>query len=503
MINNANWDDVLANEDAYIHIDLICSLNRAGLAQNATVSFTNADLDSSGLIIDNRGFSDYSVGNFSSTMIKFSIVEPDARIYIIQPKTIINLRLSVRRRSDDSTITGFVNAGKFMILSVESTNNNSLVTVTAYDAVNAVLKTQRYISSSPAQQSFSNVFSWGSVSIGGISLTILRALSEDARMNSLLMDASKLRSKNRTWHEVLCAFLAGAGVNAFLHREGSNEYLAIYELQNISSITDEPLGSRATAGSLVYDLSNNSISGLTANVENDVSQTYGGGNTFVVKLLDAAIVDSSTAQTIYNNIGNGGSKRFDNVVASDVEVSPLIENGDVVSIEQSDGTFFNFAISGYRKTIRGGNCWCELLSPNNGTNTTMLTDQGTTGLTEVQYPAFTPTPIYEGDRFFKIERIILTSASTMPLWIRFQNGGIGAFSYTYTSTSGASTTVTSANAVVLSTDYPVIHDESTGEYYVENVIFLITTNWRTNVAEVTNIDIGSLSSGRLKMYKIA
>lgn len=503
MINDANWDDALANENAYIYIDLQCTLNRAGTAGSSIVRFTNDDLDSSGLIVDNRGFSDYSVGNFSSTMIKFSIVEPDARAYIIQPNTKINLQLSVRNRTNNTAITSSVNAGHYIISNIETKGDGSLITVTAYDVVNALAKTNKLVSSAPSSQQFSDVFTWGTASIGGLGFLIMQALQTDARMNSLLMDGSKLASKNRTWHELLCAYLAGAGLNAFNHCLGSTERMAVYELQNISSVTDEPLGARATAGSLVYDLSNSSASGLTAKVENSDSYTYGGGNTLVVKLLDAAIADSSTPQTIYNNIGNGGSKQFDNVVARDVEVSPLVENGDIVSIEQDDGTWFNFAISGYRKTIRGGNCWCELLAPNNGTNTTMLAKTGTTGLTEVPYNAFTPSPVYEGSRFFSIAKFVLTNANTMPLWIRFQNSEIGAFSYTYLSTSGATSTVSSANAVVLSMDFPVVHDTSTGEYYVENVMFMITSGMRTDIADITNIDISSMSSSRLKMYKIA
>ena len=122
----SNWDSTIARGDYVYKIRLWVSYGN----DFHYITLTDNDF-MSGLTIDNRGYSDLSVGNISSTMIEFEVVDIGSKVYMLTAGATIRLYMSVKSGSYTSSEAYM---GYFIIDNVVSTGN--IVKVTAYDSIN-------------------------------------------------------------------------------------------------------------------------------------------------------------------------------------------------------------------------------------------------------------------------------------------------------------------------------------------------------------------------------
>ena len=482
----SNWDSVIARGDYVYRIRMAVQY---GNQYSHSIAIRDDEL-MSGLTIDNRGYDDLSVGNVSSTMIEFEVVDIGSKVYMLVEGMLIRLWISVQSGSYTSSEAFF---GIFTIDNVVTTG--STVKVTAYDAMNYL---NRVITPS-----------FGDITLPSIEYLVTdyngqrmipSSVYNDPRMTSLTISGSS-RKKDYKLRDVLSAFFAYGAYNVFLHPQSSWQQASLftlYEISNDVSVTDPPLGEICTAATLKMSESSTFVTGVLLSNGQTSSQSSSGW-LLNVDVIDAVDVSQSMANTVFANLSSSiGSLTSTNIEATGAEISPLIENGDIVSVDNGDGTYTNFKIAGYRKVINGS-CWCDLLSPSNGSNVTEAKASGTSSMTEVSYTTFTPTFEYLGNNIVKFGRYVLSGAA--PTWV-YNGFQYIYFGITYKKADGtqASTSSNACFMLIINKYEPVKYDSATGKYYVDEVIAHVSGIPSTAVEIVgTTLSLSS-SNSNCKLY---
>lgn len=457
----SNWDSTIARGDYVYKIRLWVSYGN----DFHYITLTDDDF-MSGLTIDNRGYPDLSVGNISSTMIEFEVVDIGSKVYMLTAGATIRLYMSVKSGSYTSSEAYM---GYFIIDNVVSTGN--IVKVTAYDSINDANKPliTGGLPSDVTLYSLRNKMVDGS----GRSM-IPSSVYNNPRISSFSIPKSNLDAKNYKLRDVLSAFFAYGAYNVFLHPANSASNVSsftLYEISNELSTTSQPLGEVCTVETLKVDESSTFITGVLLS-NNNASYQSNSGWMLNVDMIDAVNVSQSMADSIFANLSSSiGSLTSTNIEVSGAEVSPLIENGDIVSIDNGDGTYTNFKIAGYRKIING-KCWCDLSTPSTGSNVTENTTSDTSSMTNVSYVTFNPTIEYLGNGMVKFGRYVLNVSGTAPTWVYNRLYASLYFGITYKKADGtqASTSSTACAMLVIHRYQPVKYDSATGKYYVDDVI---------------------------------
>lgn len=465
MLNKpSDWDSVIALGD----YSYATRMNVTYGNYQHTITITDAEI-MSGIVLDNRGYQDLSVGNISSTMLEFEAVDIGSKVYMLVPGATIDLYIQVK---SGNTLSNSSYMGCFFVDSV--VESQGFVKVTAYDALN-------YIDS----------IDWlypitGDVTIDKLNTTAANyknkshlptSVTTDPRLTSLSVPQSNFAGKNYKSREVLGAFFAYGAYNAFLHPKGYSvaSDVLTYEISNELTTTEEPKGEVCTVSSLETGDTNTFITGISL-TNNNGNYRYNTGWLLNVDMIDAIDISQEMANTIFSNLSSGyGALSCARVEATGAEVSPLIENGDVVSVDNGDGTYTNFKATGYRKVING-KCWCDLFARGDTSNVISIDSSGTSGMTQVSYQTFKPTMEYLGNGIVKFGRYVLTTGSNSPLWVYNSFYASSSFGITYKTATGsqASTSSTACRMLVINRYEPVSYDASTGQYYIDGIIGHVT-----------------------------
>lgn len=454
----SNWDSVIARGDYVYRIRMTVTYG------NETHSITLTDEDfMSGLIIDNRGYSDLSVGNVSSTMIEFTLVDIGSKVYMLTAGAIIRLFIYVQSGSYASS-RAFL--GYFTVDNVVTAGDT--VKVTAYDGLNylnAILSNGSDITISSLQTAIRDYSG---------SPMVPSSVYNDPRINTLTIPASRL-TKDYKVRDVFGTFLAYGAYNAFLHPNTSStaSNVTLYEISNDATVTETPQGEICTVATLKFGETSTFVTGVLLS-NGQASYQSSSGWLLNVNVIEAVDVSQSMADTVFEHLSSTiGSLTSTNIEVTGAEISPLIENGDIVSVDNGDGTYTNVKIAGYRKVING-TCWCDLLAPSNGSNVTEIKSANTSSMTQVSYTTFTPTFEYLGNGIVKFGRYVLSGTS--PTWIYNSLFASVSFGITYKKADGtqASTSSTACKMLVINRYEPVKYDSTTGKYYVDEVVAHVT-----------------------------
>lgn len=482
----SNWDSVIARGDYVYRIRMTV---KQPFDTAHTITFTDDEL-MSGLFIDNRGYEDLSVGNISSTMIEFELVDIGSKVYMLTRGKIINLYISVQSGSYES---GRAFLGYFTIDNVVVTGNT--VKVTAYDGMMFINRIIR--AGYPSNITLYTLSSW--VRDHENRQMIPSSVYNDPRISSLTIPSSNL-TKDYKVIDALRTFFAYGAYNVFLHPVSSSTQsrFTLYEISSDLDKTETPLGEICTAATLKNDESSTLVTGVMLS-NGQIGYQSSSGWLLNVGVIDAVNVSQSMADTVFANLSSSiGSLTSTNIEVTGAEISPLIENGDVASIDNGDGTYSNFKIAGYRKVING-TCWCDLLAPNNGGNIIDMPASDTSSMTEVGYTTFTPTFEYLGNRIVKFGRYVLSGST--PTWV-YNNFKSISFGITYKKADGteASTSSTACGMLIINKYEPVKYDSATGKYYVDEVIAHVS-GIPSDAVEIVGTTLSlSSSNSNCKLY---
>lgn len=489
----SNWDTTIARGE-YVY-----KVSMSVWKGNSTHSITINDTDfMSGLVIDNRGYSDLSVGNISSTVIEFEVVGIGSKSYMLTAGATIELSVSVKSGTYSSN-SAFL--GQFFIDNV--VQNGDVIRVTAYDDAN-------YLDRVNSSSGLTGNVTLSSLrdkirSLSNGALMLPSSIYNNSRISSFSIPASNLSGKNYGFRNVLSSYFAYGAYNVFVHpssSSGSAGSYQLYEIANEVSTTDQPLGEVCTAASLKTDNSSTFITGVLLSNGN-TSYRVNSGWLMNVDMIDAVDVSQTMANTIFANLSSSiGSLTSDYIEVSGAEVSPLVENGDTVSIDNGDGTYTNFKIAGYRKVING-KCWCDLRTPNNGSNVTPdLSSPSTSSMTAVSYTTFTPSLEYLGNGMVRFGGYVLSVSGAAPRWVYNNLYASVSFGITYKKADGtqASTGSTACKMYVINKYEPVKYDSAAQRYYVDDVIAHIT-GLTIDTVEIVSTTLSLNSSNNdMKLY---
>jgi hypothetical protein len=362
MIEKPTGWDALANDlESMLEIRLHCELT-----SNVTINYFNRNLNSCS--ISHSLFYDFSVGNACSQRLQFTII--DAVNDFANFKRGQKITLDIRY-SKGSTITSWIQRGIFFIDSATLVDNNN-VAIIAYDAIYFTQDYTGQFAAIPSDHIFENYLYALRSSMGGSS----RFFSYTDAMSTDIWDYSVLNSNYvslydySNWmlkyvkttaatadtpgREVLSTVAALSGGNFAL--DCANK-LHLYKLPELPTITTRPTGTVITASSLRYDRTSQAV---TAVMAGDRASSYGW-------LVNAPInndyeVTKSIAFGVYQNVFEGRKSSATilkslygvNVLASGVYASPLLELGDIVSVDIGNGQYYNFTACEYNFDLIGG-----------------------------------------------------------------------------------------------------------------------------------------------------
>lgn len=345
----SGWNDIVNGGDFTLNVYLIIEV-----FDGATWTVTNSNIELNSCVIEHSAFSDLSIGNACSAMLKAKLVDIGANVDALKIGQKVELRVGVKSRVS-GTWSASASLGVFFIASIDRRGDGCAM-ITAYDGMSKLDNVMCGNSSAASLQSILNdaLTNYGLVFQTGTFYSKTR-ITGTAINASFSVPASFEQKSVRKLLENVAAL---SGSNLIVNR---HNYLAYCDIGNATSITDEPLGIICTAESLNY---RDNLAPVTSVRLASGSDIYDSGTGYVI----TGNVESELSPTIakakhaYSEIEeNATDSHFSDVQAQGVYISPLFELGDIASIRLNDGTYFNFRIMGYRMTLNGWG-WAELMA---------------------------------------------------------------------------------------------------------------------------------------------
>lgn len=491
-----NWDALWALEDTVLEIDINVHYYQVNLSSthqysglyspgsSFTIDFTNEDLASGGVTVEHMSSDGATVGNANAAQLTFTLVDPGGNAEFLRERQQISLYVRLR---NGNTTTQWVPQGIFFIDSI-NVNRDGSVDVTAYDPIyiNGERKTT-YVTDS----TFKAIFNTGYIAgnIGRNSPAI-----NDDRISGYEYSLD-YRSSKVSYKELCGVAAAYAGADMIVNKQAK---LALVDIGNNVSITDEPLGCVVTAESVFSATTPTTVGGIRVKSGDTVYENYYGSN-LTVDYPELQNPSSELTATIF---GNMLAKNNNRVFVCGTEVygaviTPLLEIGDIVSVLQDDGKYLNFKLHGYRVQY-AGHCYGEL---NGGINEQYLEPFKYNG-TWKRIRASEQNPVVKkiGDSMFSISPIVFDndvvspSSPPYPSIARYGNGSVGYFNATCLMKNGNIQTISMRGSLM--DEYFPLYDSITSpqdgiasnSYYIKDVKYASYSSL-ANVQEVLSTEL--------------
>ena len=359
-----NWNTLWANPSALLDILITVKLNA-----DISATFDNSDLVS----CDMQGalFSDVSIGNACSCSLSIVIKEGEADYYTFQKDQ--EIKLSCRLRLD-STTTDYVPQGTYYIDSVELKENGD-IKIVAYDSI---MRTAEYVSqvfgsSSCTFSAYLDRLSTMYDSMFDYSVLTAQPAAHQSSYSSTVGN-TKINAHDSELaaftplRDILASVAGYAGGNIALDKSGKAH---LFRFDDGPTVTTTPLGEVFTAASLKRSQNKlfNNIRTEYESPSSSVGRVKRDGSGYNVKmyangkaLIQGAYFDYNVLT--YNlNLGTT-SKQLQSarIQTGGAYISPLVELGDVVSLDIGGGEYLNYILSEYKLSLVGG-CWGEINIP--------------------------------------------------------------------------------------------------------------------------------------------
>ena len=427
-----NWDALWALEDTVLEIDINVHYYQVNLlsshqyyGMNApgaslTIDFTNSDLANGGVTVEHMSSDNTTVGNANAAQLTFTLVDPGENAEFLRERQQISLYVRLR---NGNTTTQWVPQGMFFIDSI-NVNRDGSVDVTAYDPIyiNGERKTTYNTSST-----FKAIFNTGNI-VGNIGMNSTAINDERISGYEFSLD---YRTSKVSYNELCSVAAAYAGADMIVNKHAK---LELIDIGNNVSVTDEPLGYVVTAESVYSATTPTTVGGIRVKSGETVYDDWFGSN-LSVDYPELQNPSSEVAATIYSNMLAKNNNRV-YICGTEVYgavITPLLEIGDIVSVLQDDGKYFNFKLHGYRIQY-AGYCYGELQG---GINERYLESYSYSGSWKrIHASEQSPTVRVIGDRMFSISPIVFDndvvspSSPPYPSIVRLNKGILGYFTAT-------------------------------------------------------------------------
>lgn len=348
-----NWNTLWANQNSTLEVRLVLATGVNYSVNLAT--FTNENLAS--CTLEASLFNGVSIGNVCSARLRFVLKDMSASFGVFEENQRVTFTCRLR---SGNTYSGYANQGVYYIQQFTLQENGD-IEIIAYDEL---YKMQDYVSQQTGNLSVNSYLSRMS-SMYGIACSTLFFTSTALYDTTNIMSTSgstqisgmliKSTAADIGFRKVLQTIAALAGGNVAINK--SNR-MWFYRLDEGASITSEPLGTIVTVSSLYKDDRPTVITGI--DLETD-GTTYPSSSGWRIhgQSTNKVSADGSRelAATAYRNfMADKLNVRVSNVRCDGAFITPLIELGDIVSVDLGDGTYYNFMLTDYALNYSGG-CW--------------------------------------------------------------------------------------------------------------------------------------------------
>ena len=351
----SNWNTLWANQNSTLEVRLVLATGVNYSVNLAT--FTNENLAS--CTLEASLFNGVSVGNVCSARLRFVLKDMSASFGMFEENQRITFTCRLRR---NYSYSGYANQGVYYIQQFTLQENGD-IEIIAYDEIT---KIQDYVSQQTTNVQF------------GTYLSRLKdmynyAFSRTDLVNTALYDTTnimyqyasstttvlgmlvKSTASELGARKVMQTIAALAGGNIAIDKSNN---LKLYRLDEGASITSEPLGTVVTVSSLYRDDRPTTLTGI--DLETD-GTTYPSSSGWRIRGQSTNKVSAdgsrTLAETAYRNFkADKLNVRVSNVRCDGAYITPLIELGDIVSVDLGNGTYYNFTLTDYALTYSGG-CW--------------------------------------------------------------------------------------------------------------------------------------------------
>lgn len=367
-----NWNRYYGNQRTSLEVNIGIRVSKESSVRQQYLFYGNDDIDGNGVVLEHKLFDDYSIGNACAAMLSFTVKGRSEEARLIRKGQILVFRVRLRHRQTSIyaySYSGYAPQGRYIVDSVTSYEDGSFKVI-AYDYLMLldgidVSGTNWMGSNAPVYAEYlkdkydnATLTSFLLVGPGGGASS---SFPYDDRIMYALMPQSLSTVAARDVFKSLAAF-GGSNLTANKNAKG-----VLISPSNESSFTQQPLGTVVTAASLETKENMGTIAGVMLN-SGSTSLFSSEGYLVRGNVLPDFYANVQDTVDAYENMlsGNDNVRKFDNVVVSGATVTPLVELGDVVSVEVGDG-YFNFTLCGYRLTYcsgEGGYCCYGELSAN-------------------------------------------------------------------------------------------------------------------------------------------
>ena len=350
-----NWNTLWANQNSTLEVRLVLATGVNYSVNLAT--FTNDNLAS--CTLEASLFNGVSIGNVCSARLRFVLKDMAASFGMFEENQRITFTCRLRR---NYSYSGYAKQGVYYIQQFTLQENGD-IEIIAYDEIT---KIQDYISQQTANTQLSSYlsrlnsmykYSFSTGELGNTELydttnIMYQYASSNTKVLGMLVKstASELGAR-----KVLQTIAALAGGNIAINKSNN---LKLYRLDEGASITSEPLGTVVTVSSLYRDDRPTVITGIDLETDGTTYPSSSGWRIHGQSTNKVSADGSRTlAETAYRNfMADKMNVRVSNVRCDGAYITPLIELGDIVSVDLGNGTYYNFTLTDYALTYSGG-CW--------------------------------------------------------------------------------------------------------------------------------------------------
>lgn len=353
-----NWNTLWANPSALLDILITVRLN-----DNISVAFDNSDLVS----CDMQGalFSDVSIGNACSCSLAIVIKEGEADYQTFAQGQEINLSCRLRL---GSTTTSYVSQGTYYIDTAELRENGD-IRIVAYDSI---VRTAEYVSQAFGNSNTSTFSAYlDRLSTMYDGMFDYSELTAQATVSGTIGNIQIYAQKDDyaafiPFRDVLATVAGQAGGNIALDKSGKAH---LYRFDNGPTVTTTPLGEVFTAATLKRS-QNKMFNSIRADYESYSKHvTFNGAGYNIPIYRTGKVIDIQNnfngASTVVNNMYYGLSVKqlaSAKIQTSGAYINPIVELGDIVSLDIGGGEYLNYILSEYKLSLVGG-CWGEINVP--------------------------------------------------------------------------------------------------------------------------------------------
>lgn len=350
----SNWNTLWANQNSTLEVRLVLATGVNYSVNLAT--FTNDNLAS--CTLEASLFNGVSIGNVCSARLRFVLKDMAASFGMFEENQ--RVTFTCRLKLPNGSTSGYANQGVYYIQQFTLQENGD-IEIIAYDEIT---KMQDYVSQQTSNASFSSYYarmdSMYDITCGMsffynstlYDTTDIMAVSGNNRISGMLV---KSTAADIGFRKVLQTISALAGGNVAIDK--SNQ-MRLYRFDEGASITSSPLGTVVTVSSLYKDDRPTTITGIDIETDGTTYPSSSGWRIHGQSTNKISADGSRTlAETAHRNFkANKPNLRVSNVRCDGAFITPLIELGDIVSVDLGNGTYYNFMLTDYALNYSGG-CW--------------------------------------------------------------------------------------------------------------------------------------------------